>query len=386
MKPNPIARLHKLGQSLWLDDISREMILSGKLMTLIEKHGVSGVTSNPSIFGKAIKESDAYDQSIESLAHAGKSSAEIYEALTVEDVRRAADLLRAVFDRSKGRDGFVSLEVSPRLAHDTVGTIQEALRLWKEVGRPNIFIKVPATLEGVAAMQNLIEEGINVNVTLLFGLSRYRMVARAYIDGIQSRLERGLPVATIASVASFFLSRIDVLIDPILERIRGAGGSNSRLAAAFEGRTAIASAQGAFGLFGKMFENEDFQQLTLQGAHTQRLLWASTSTKNPAYSDVKYVESLIGPQTIITMPEETLEAFEAHGKAEVRLVEKSGAAQRILEGLSVLGLALDDLTQQLEDEGVRKFANAYDLSLQQLDEKRTSLLSQHERVTTVHTR
>jgi transaldolase len=369
---NPLLKLESLGQSIWVDFISRGMIGSGELTRLIEEDGVRGVTSNPSIFEKAIAGSHDYDQDIEELALRGSSPQEIYEALTIKDVQMVADLLRAHYDRLEGRDGFVSLEVSPLLAHDAEGTVVEARRLWAAIDRPNAFIKVPATREGLEAIRRLGGEGINVNVTLLFGLPRYREVAEAYLAGLELLAAQGKPLERIASVASFFLSRIDVLADPILEGKIRAGAPEAQAAAGLLGRLAVASAKVAYRMYRQIFATDRFRRLAAQGARPQRLLWASTSTKNPAYSDVKYIEPLIGPETINTLPLETLQAYRDHGRPSSRLEEGVEEALAALERLPRLGLSLSQLTQHLEDEGVAKFAAAY-LQLMRAIEARCAL-------------
>ena len=281
MKENPLIKLTSLGQAIWLDYISRQMIDSGELRGLIDEDALHGMTSNPAIFEKAIAGSRDYDDDIRFLAREGKSIQEIYEALTVTDVQRAADVFRPRFDKLHGADGFVSLEVNPHLAHDTHGTIAEARRLWDKLDRPNVFIKVPATKAGLPAIRQLISEGININVTLLFGLPRYREVAEAYLLGLEERAAQGLHL-NVASVASFFLSRIDVLLDPQLEKIAQAGGPLAAAATSLKGEAAIASAKVAYSIYQQIFGSQRFKALADKGAQTQRLLWASTSTKNPA--------------------------------------------------------------------------------------------------------
>ena len=302
MKSNPLLDLQNLGQSIWMDFIRRKMIRSGELRQLIEEDGISGVTSNPSIFEKAITESHDYDEAIRTLTLEGKTADEIYQLLMVEDIQMVADLLRPTFDQTGRRDGFVSLEVSPRLAHDTTGTIEEARQLWSLVNRPNAMIKVPATHEGLPAIRQLIGEGINVNITLLFGLTRYREVADAYITGLETLAAKGRELRQVASVASFFLSRIDVLLDPLFEKMKLAGGLQADSAALLYGQVAIASAKVAYQIYQVIFGSDRFKKLANKGASPQRLLWASTSTKNPTDSDIKYIEPLIGPDTINTLP------------------------------------------------------------------------------------
>lgn len=374
MKNNPLLKLETFGQSVWLDFLGRNALDNGELQELIDQDGVSGLTSNPSIFEKAIAGSHDYDNAIRTLALACKSIEEIYQALTVADIQRAADLFRPLYDRLEGRDGFVSLEVSPQLAHDTAGTIAEARHLWTAVNRPNLLIKVPGTREGLPAIEQLIGEGINVNITLLFGLPRYREVAEAYLVGLETLAARGKPLARIASVASFFLSRIDALIDPMLEKLRLERGSVAETVADLQGQIAIASAKVAYQIYQEIFGSERYQKLSRQGARTQRLLWASTSTKNPEYSDVKYVEPLIGRETINTMPLETLNVYRDHGKPALQLEEGSQEAYRVLEGLHQAGIDLDALTQELEDEGVTKFSKAFDQLMAALAEKRAAAL------------
>ena len=367
MNKNPLLVLEEFGQSVWLDFLSRGAIDNGWLQKLIDEDGLGGLTSNPSIFEKAIAESNDYDKAIQALALKGKSIDEIYQALTVEDIQRAADLFRPVFDRLQGADGFVSLEVSPQLAHDTVGTITEARQLWVAVNRPNLFIKVPATREGLPAIQQLIGEGINVNITLLFGLPRYREVAEAYLSGLETLAARGKPLDKVSSVASFFLSRIDVLIDPLLAK-----KAASENIAGLHGEVAIASAKVAYQIYHEIFDGERFRKLAQAGARTQRLLWASTGTKNPSYSDVKYVEPLIGRETINTMPPETMDAYREHGQPSSQLEKGVLEANRVLEGLRESGIDLDAMTQQLEDEGVAKFSKAFEQLMAALREKRAA--------------
>ena len=376
MKKNPLLKLESLGQSIWLDSLSRPMLTSGELQRLIAEDGLSGVTSNPAIFEKAIAESTDYDEAIRVLALAGKGVEHIYETLVVEDIRLAADQLRPVYNRLDGRDGFISLEVSPHLAHDTKGTLDEARKLWVTVNRPNVLIKVPATAEGLPAIRELISDGINVNITLLFGLPRYRQVAESYIAGLEDRLTRGKPIDHVASVASFFLSRIDVMVDPILEKRMKAGGRNGQLAEYFHGEVAVSCARVAFRIFKEIFRTASFSNLVRRGGRIQRLLLASTGTKNPEYSDVKYVEPLIGPETINTIPMETLLAYRNHGKPALRLGRGLAKAEEVLKCLPEVGINLDRVTQALEDEGVDKFIKPYDLLMKRLSEKRTAFLRQ----------
>jgi transaldolase/glucose-6-phosphate isomerase len=377
VESNPLVGIHSHGQSIWLDYLRRGMIVSGDLQRLIDDDGLRGLTSNPSIFEKAIAGSHDYDEVIRTLARKGKSGVEIYQALTVEDVRLAAGLFRSLYDRTGGRDGFVSLEVSPRLAHDTQATIAEAHRLWSAVDCPNLMIKVPATPEGLPAIQQLISEGIHVNVTLLFGLPRYRQVTQAFIAGLEARAKHGKSLHRLASVASFFLSRIDTLIDPMLVKIIHSGGVKAPLAARAKGRVAISSAKMAYQMYKEIFSQTDFVKLTTKGAHPQRLLWASTSVKNPAYSDVMYVEALIGPDTVNTLPLETLNAYRDHGNPEAqaaRLEQGLDEAKQVLESLPELGIDLEAISQQLEDEGVDKFIHSFDRLMDALSKAQDSAL------------
>jgi transaldolase len=377
MTENPLLTLESFGQSLWMDFIRRDTITSGELKRLIEQDGISGVTSNPSIFEKAIGGSHDYDDQIRNLARQGKSADEIYQAVTIQDIQMAADVFRPVYNRTHGGDGYVSLEVSPLLAHDTPETIKEAHRLWKAVERPNLMVKVPGTQEGLPAIEQLIAEGLNINITLLFGIPRYQQVAEAYLAGLESLMEHGKAVDKAASVASFFLSRIDVLLDPLLEKKVGEAGSNAGLAAELRGQAAIASAKAAYGLYRELFYSPRFNRLARLGARTQRLLWASTSTKNPAYSDVKYVEPLVGVDTINTLPIETINAYREHGKPSLQLDQGMAEARRVLKDLGKLSIDLDASTQQLEDEGVDKFNKALNQLMAVISEKRAEALMAH---------
>jgi transaldolase len=359
MKNNPLKELESFGQSVWLDYIQRSLMTSGHLKKLIEEDGLGGMTSNPSIFEHAIAHSTDYDQEISNLVKSGQDVENIYETLTIQDVQAAADVFRPLYNKLNGLDGYVSLEVNPHLARDTEGTLKEARRLWKLLNRPNTLIKVPATKEGLPAIRQLISEGINVNVTLLFGLERYRQVADAYVSGLEDRLAKGEPIDRIASVASFFLSRIDTLVDPIL----------SKTDPTIQGQTAIASAKLAYDIFERIFKGQQFQKLKENGAHVQRLLWASTSTKNPSYSDVKYVDGLIGPETVNTVPMETLDAYRDHGQPSLTLHNGKEAAIKLFEKLSAIDIDMHSVTQQLEDEGVQKFETSFDQLMKSLQEK-----------------
>jgi len=365
-----LAELEKLGQSVWFDFIRRSLITSGELQKLIAK-GVRGITSNPAIFEKAIAGSDDYDEDIKRLSQADKSVVEIYEALAFEDIGRAADLLRKVYDTSDGIDGYVSLEVNPHLANDTDKTIQEAIRLFETLRRPNVMIKVPATAAGLSAITQLIAAGVNVNVTLIFGLENYKAVADAYISGLEKLAETapkataGHPVNQVASVASFFVSRVDSAIDKELEKI------NQR---ALLGKSAIANSKLAYAEFGKIFSGSRWQSLMNRGARVQRVLWASTSTKNPNYVDTLYVDELIGRDTVNTIPPATLDSFLDHGKVAETLNANWEDAREHIDKLAKLGIDLQAITRQLQEDGVVAFAKPFDALMQSIAEKRKRLL------------
>lgn len=369
MSANPLVGVQRLGQSIWLDHLSRRLITSGELQRLIERDGLRGVTSNPKIFADAITGSTDYDADIRELAQAGASPSAVYEALALADIQAAADILRPVYDELDGRDGYVSLEVNPHLAHDTAGTVEEARRLWKTVNRPNLFIKIPATRAGVPAIEQCLVEGININVTLLFSLDRYREIAETYVYALQRRHDAGYSVALVESVASFFLSRVDVLVDKQLEEIAAKGGATAARARSLMGKAAIASAKLAYQIYKDVFGDADFQALAVVGTRTQRVLWASTGTKNPDYSDIKYVEPLIGPDTVNTLPLETLEAYRDHGKPASRLEEDLDDARETLSALAQIGIDMSAVAEQLEAEGIEKFAKPFDALLTSIEQK-----------------
>lgn len=374
---NPLVELQKYGQSVWLDNIRRSLIASGELKQMIDADGLRGVTSNPTIFEKAISGSTDYDQPMRNLADEGKDVNGIYEALAIEDIQLAADLLLPVFEATAGQDGFVSLEVSPKLARDTEGTIAEARRLYRLLGRKNAMIKVPATPEGIPAIEQLISEGININVTLLFSIERYEQVANAYIAGLERLAEKSNSLGGVASVASFFLSRIDTAVDRILEsRIRESRGEGERARLeSLLGKAAIANAKLAYQRFKDIFGSPRFLKLKQRGARVQRLLWASTSTKDPRYSDVRYVEELIGPDTINTMPPVTMEAFRDHGRPRPSLEESVEEARATLEALAEIKIDLGEIAGQLEDEGTRAFSDSFDKLMKCIAYKREAILS-----------
>jgi transaldolase len=367
---NPLLELRKRGQSIWLDYIRRDLIRGGELKTLIQNDGLSGVTSNPSIFEKAIDDSTQYDEALRTIfaRSAGMTAREIYDELSIEDVGEAADVLRPVYQESGGQDGFVSIEPPPQLTRDAQATVQEAQRLWRTVNRPNLMIKVVATKEGVEAVEALIAMGINVNITLMFSLSHYEAVAKAYIRGLQRCREP----EKIASVASFFVSRVDTQVDRALD------GVGSPEALALRGKIAIANAKKVYRRFREIFHGEDFSKLAQRGSHVQRPLWASTSTKNPDYRDVLYVEELIGPETVNTLPPATLKAFREHGRVRGNTVQEDLAvAEDQLRKLSSLGIDLNAITEKLQVDGVASFASAYDRVLAALENKRSKMMQAH---------
>lgn len=370
---NPLEQLLQCGQSVWLDSISRDLIKSGQLQRLVTEDKLHGLTSNPTIFEQAIGHSDAYDNALRQLLRANEKQTEktLFEALAIEDIRMAADVLRPVYDETHGGDGYVSLEVSPHLARDTGGSIAEAKRLWQAVERPNLMIKIPGTHEGIPAIEQLISEGINVNVTLMFSLRHYDAVAHAYITGLERRdaYSPGGNKIWPVSVASFFVSRVDNVIDPMLEKI----GTPEALA--LRGKIAIANAKLAYQRFRETFYGEPFDSWRKKGVHVQRPLWASTSTKNPAYSDVLYVEELVGPDTVNTLPLKTLEAFRDHGRASETLGKGLAQAEADVAQLKKLGIDLNAVTEKLQNDGVDSFAASYDKLLASLKKKRQEILT-----------
>ncbi len=366
-----VEKINQIGQSIWYDNIERKLLDDGTLSEMIQRGEIRGITSNPSIFNKAISQSNDYDQEIKLHLQSDLSREEIYERLAIQDIQRATDLFRDLYQETGGADGYVSLEVSPYLAHDTDKTISEAIRLWKAVDRPNLMVKIPATLEGLPAITEVISEGINVNVTLIFGLSRYQKVMEAYLAGLEKRLEAEGDISKIASVASFFISRIDSKVDKKLESMQLSNstelqGKTQKLF----GKAAIASGKLAFAEYEKTFaEDARFQSLKASGANKQRALWASTSTKNPEYHDTIYVEELIGPGTVNTVPPQTLMAFYDHGKVERTIDQDHGLSSKVFEELAALGIDIEQVAQELENEGVKAFADAYTSLLDSLENK-----------------
>ena len=369
---NPLIQLARHGQSFWLDNISRDLISSGRLRRLIEEDGLMGMTSNPAIFEKAITGSTDYDADIGQMAAQDRSAVEIYEALAISDIREAADLLAAVHDATGGADGYVSLEVSPELADDTAGTIAEARRLWKAVDRGNVMIKVPATRAGIPAIRQLIGEGLNINVTLLFSGNVYEEVAEAYIGGLEDLHAAGGRINSVASVASFFISRIDTLVDELLaERAaRSADPAEREKIRNLIGKTAVANGKTTYRRYKTLYATPRWKSLARKGARAQRLLWASTSTKNPDYRDVLYVEELIGRDTINTLPDETLYAFRDHGRLSDTLEADFDEAVSIMAGVEKAGISMDRVADRLVEEGVKKFVDPFMKLIDAIEQKR----------------
>ena len=369
---NPLLALQKLGQSVWLDYIRRDLITSGELRRLIENDGLRGITSNPSIFEKAISGSTDYAGLLDQLIAQGMSAGDIYERIAVRDIQDAADILFPVYQSTNKGDGYVSLEVSPTLARDTQGTIEEARRLWKTVKRPNIMIKVPGTPEGVPAVRQLISEGININITLLFAQEAYIAVAEAYMDGLEAALKAGKDIAGIASVASFFVSRIDTLVDSLIDAQLKNPGTPEReqLLRALQGKVAIANAKQAYRSYQQMIGGSRWRALAGRGAQAQRLLWASTSTKNPKYRDVLYVEELIGPETVNTIPPATMDAFRDHGNVRRTLDADLPAADKTMSDLEKAGISMSKVTDQLLEEAIKLFDDAFSKLIAAVEQKR----------------
>jgi transaldolase len=368
MSESRLHQLSKLGQSVWIDFLSRQMLQSGKLARMMEEDAVVGVTSNPTIFQKAISEGDAYDEQIRTLLDELDDPKEIFWRLAEKDVGDACDLLRSVWDAGKGQDGYVSIEVDPNLAGDTEGTIAEARRLHQQIDKPNLHVKIPATKEGLPAIEEMIASGKNINVTLIFSLQRYVEVAEAYIRGLERLVARGGNPANVHSVASFFVSRVDTEADKRLDAV------GSKDALALRGKLAIANAKLAYEHYQEAFSGARWEFLAAKGANPQRCLWASTSTKNPEYRDVMYVEELIGPSTVNTMPEETIRAFQDHGEVRGDTVTKGvKKAHKLIEELAAVGVDYDDIGETLELEGVQKFADSFEELLEGVRSKRGQL-------------
>jgi len=362
MTTNKVKQIHEHGQSIWLDFIDREIMRSGNLKKLIDEDGIRGVTSNPAIFEKAISSSSDYDNDIAKLSNGDLTNEEIFFTLAIEDIQKASDIFDGVYNEEViGADGYVSLEVSPFLALNTEGTISQALDLWKKVDRKNVMIKIPGTLPGLPAIQKAISEGLNINVTLLFGLERYEAVTESYISGLEERLSSGGDISQISSVASFFLSRIDVLVDPLLAE---------KGLSEYQGEVAIALAKKAYEIYQRVFSSERWNKLAEKGAKPQRLLWASTSSKNPAFKDTKYIEALIGPNTVDTAPLETIEAFRDHGVAGNNLEKDLDKATAMLDKIAGAGIDLEAVAKQLEEEGIEKFNAPFTKLLKAIEDQK----------------
>jgi transaldolase len=374
MSDNATSRLHSLheqGQSVWLDYIRRGIIESGELEGMIRQYDLRGVTSNPSIFEEAIGKSDDYDDAMETFAAEGTEAGDAFEQIAVEDIQNACDIFRPIYDAADGHDGLVSIEVSPLLADDTQKTLDEARKLWKLVNRPNVMVKIPGTDEGIQAIETALSEGININITLLFSLRGYEAVMEAFLRAMESRARAGQPLDRIASVASFFVSRVDSAVDAELEKIVAEGGPNAEKAKSVMGRAAIANAKMAYARFLQVFSGERWEALKAKGARVQRPLWASTSTKNKAYRDVVYVEELIGPDTVNTMPLATIEAFADHGEARRTVDIDMDRARGEWATLRELGIDMDAVTDRLQVEGVEKFAKSFHQMIKTVDDKLT---------------
>jgi transaldolase len=374
-KDTPLRQLDACGQSVWLDSLGRDLLQSRTLARLIADDGVSGVTDNPTIFQKAIDGSDSYDESIRALA--GQAPLQIYEALLIEDVGAAADLLLPTYRAMGGADGFASIEVSPDLAYDTQRTIDEACRFWNSLQRPNIMVKVPATTEGIPAIEELTYEGVNVNITLIFAVDMYDRVMEAYLRGLQRRIDAQRPIGGVSSVASFFVSRVDTLVDKLIdEKLKSADDATRPTLQAMKGKAAIANARIAYEHFERVFGGDAFRELNVRGAQTQRPLWASTGTKNPDYPDTLYVSSLVGPQTVNTMPMETLDAFRDHGEVRCRAInEDVDRAHAFMAELKDAGIDMKDVTDELIREGVEKFCDSLHGVVETIEKKMGVLVS-----------
>lgn len=368
---NRLVALITEGQSVWLDNLTREIVNGSELRDLIAQDGLRGMTSNPTIFQKAIAAGNAYDEQLKMLVHQSTSPADSFEAIAIRDVQAACDVFRPIYDALDGTDGFVSIEVSPGQARSTEGTIVEAQRLWNSVNRPNVMVKVPGTVEGAEAVGQLLQEGININITLLFSLENHERVMWKYIEALEARVSARQPIDRLASVASFFVSRVDTLVDKLLDEKIGAEAAESKKAElrSMKGKAAIANAQLAYARFLEIFGSDRFLKLQARGACVQRPLWASTSTKNPAYRDVMYVEELIGPDTINTMPQATIQAFKEHGKVRRTVDSNLENARTIMENLEATGIELQSVTAQLEAEGIESFSKSYAALIADVEEK-----------------
>jgi len=373
---NTLQQLHDHGQSPWLDYITRDILKNGRLQELIAL-GIVGLTSNPTIFQKAISGSELYDDELRRLVREGKSVDEIYDALVLDDIRAASSILRPVYDRTNGRDGLVSIEEPPRLAYDTQQSIEEARRLFRYLNLPNVMIKIPDTPPGIPAFQQAISEGINVNVTLVFSLESYRQVAEAYIAGLEERAAAGRPIERIASVASFFVSRVDTAVDNKLDKLIAATDDEARKneLRALQGKAAIANAKLAYDAYKEIFAGARWDALAQKGARTQRCLWASTSTKNPQYRDILYAEQLIGPDTVDTMPPQTIEAFLDHAVVERTVDKDVDQARAALAAIEKAGISMDEVTLRLQKDGVKQFADSFDELIDAISARRQEMMA-----------
>jgi transaldolase/glucose-6-phosphate isomerase len=362
---NPLVQMQQLGQSPWHDNIKRSLLTSGKLKKMIDDGDITGLTSNPTIFEQAITGSTDYDETLGRLAKAGKTAEEIFDALAIEDIRAAADLFRPVFERTRGADGFVSIEVNPKMANDTKATIAEAKRLWRTVDKPNLMVKIPATAEGIPAIEESLADGTNINITLIFSLDRYEAVMEAYQKALERRVAKKEPIRAIASVASFFVSRVDSAVDKLIDE--------KKLSADLSGKAAIGNAVLAYERFLQRFSGPRWDALAKQGARVQRPLWASTSTKNPKYPDVYFVEALIGPDTVDTLPPATIDAYKDHGKPERRLDKDFAGAHATMKQLKDAGIDMGQVVHKLEVDGVASFSKSFESLLSAVEARRKAV-------------
>lgn len=370
---NPLFELQDYGQSVWYDNISRQLLHNGGIQNLIDNFAVVGMTSNPSIFEKAMTDGSAYDDQFSELAKAGKDVSDIFLAMSIEDIGDAADLLKPIYERTNGLDGYISIEVLPEYAHNTEATIKMAHAFWDELARPNIMVKIPGTAEGIPAIRQCTADGLNINITLLFGITQYEDVMEAYLSGLEERVSKGLPIERINSVASFFVSRVDTLVDKRLDDLMKEQPDRNNELAALHGKAAIANAKIAYEHFKRVFSGARWEALRSKGANIQRPLWASTSTKNPAYPDTIYVDNLIGRPTVNTMPQATIDAFADHGHVTATLEQGLSEAEQEAAQFKGFGIDLEEVADELQVQGVKLFSEAYDKLRNSLDEKAQQL-------------
>jgi transaldolase len=366
MSKNPLFKLADYGQSVWYDDITRSLVRGDGLRWLMDERAVVGITTNPSIFSKAIGESDEYDDDLRRLSRQGASAEDIFMDLALDDVGRALDILKPAYDGSNHLDGRVSMEVLADLAHDTEGTQEMVREIWKRVNRPNLMVKIPATNAGIPAIEEMLYEGHSINITLIFGLDYYRRVADAYVKAIERRLAEGKPVEEIGSVASFFVSRVDTKVDKQLDALVSAGKLSIEDSRRLKGKAAVANAKLAYEVYQQVFKSPRFKELEASGARVQRCLWASTSTKNPDYPDVMYIDELVGPETVNTIPRQTLDAYAEHGNPALRITEGIEEARALMSQLEEVGIDMQKVTDELIDEGVKSFGDAFDKLLESI--------------------